>query len=99
MTPFLHAVLWLFIGLFIGASLGVVIAGLCAAAGREPERGWIPVSKPPKDRQKVLVITDEDCFYLDEACDYFGQIIFVHQDEFEGKVTHWMPLPPPPEEE
>jgi hypothetical protein len=37
MTLFLHAVLWLFIGLFIGASLGVVIAGLCAAAGREPE--------------------------------------------------------------
>jgi hypothetical protein len=25
------------IGLFIGASLGVVVAGLCAAAGREPE--------------------------------------------------------------
>ena len=25
------------IGLFIGASFGVVIAGLCAAAGREPE--------------------------------------------------------------
>lgn len=33
MTPFLHAVLWL----FIGASFGVVVAGLCAAAGREPE--------------------------------------------------------------
>ena len=37
MTPFLHGLLWLFIGLFIGASFGVVIAGLCAAAGREPE--------------------------------------------------------------
>jgi uncharacterized protein involved in exopolysaccharide biosynthesis len=37
MTPFLHALLWLFIGLFIGASFGVVVAGLCAAAGRETE--------------------------------------------------------------
>ena len=37
MTLFWHAVLWLFIGLFIGASFGAVIAGLCAAAGREPE--------------------------------------------------------------
>ena len=37
MTPFLHAVLWLFIGLFIGASLGVVIASLCAAAGKVEE--------------------------------------------------------------
>jgi len=37
MTLFWHAVLWLFIGLFIGASLGVVVIGLCSAAGREPE--------------------------------------------------------------
>ena len=37
MTLFWHAVLWLFIGLFIGASLGVVVAGLCAAAGRRDD--------------------------------------------------------------
>ena len=35
MSLFWNAVLWLFIGLFIGASLGVVIAGLCVAAGSD----------------------------------------------------------------
>ncbi len=35
MTLFWHAVLWLFVGLFIGATFGVVIAGLCVAAGRK----------------------------------------------------------------
>ena len=37
MSLFWNAVLWLFIGLFIGTTFGVVIAGLCAAAGKGEE--------------------------------------------------------------
>lgn len=37
MTPFWNAVIWLLIGMFIGTTFGVVIAGLCAAAGRGEE--------------------------------------------------------------
>jgi len=100
MSLFLHAVLWLFIGLFIGASLGVVIAGLCAAAGREPEGRWIPLSERlPEDCVDVIVceiMAGCQCvsvgFYDEAGRQWFSK------SETSDCVTHWMPLPPPPEE-
>jgi hypothetical protein len=95
MTLFLHAVLWLFIGLFIGASLGVVIAGLCAAAGREPERGWIPVSERlPETNKDVLVLTR---FGTCEVAGKYPNGWVAATVAVWKTVTHWMPLPLPPE--
>ena len=34
MTPFLHGLLWFCIGAFVGACIGLFVAGMCAAAGR-----------------------------------------------------------------
>lgn len=61
---------------------------------------WISVKeRPPEDRDEILIIT-EDCEYY--VCDYFPSVNQFWVNECElllaERVTHWMPLPPPPHE-
>ena len=44
---------------------------------------WIPASEPPKDGQKVVVRTKDDCVYF-ETC---------HGGKLMKQVAYWYPLP------
>ena len=71
---------------------------LVIIAELEAERRWIPCTEQmPKDNEYVLVYCSADGFYnIDclydgswlEAADYYEEDVIV---------THWMPLPEPPE--
>lgn len=66
---------------------------------------WISITdRPPKDGQSVLV------YFFHEGIDYveigsrtpeFGFEVFymtIGREEYQHKITHWMPLPKPPTE-
>ena len=59
------------------------------AADVEPVRCWIPCSeRPPEVGVEVLVYSRSSGM----AVDYYDRGLFGYSD-----VTHWMPLPEPPE--
>ena len=59
----------------------------------EAAQRWIPVSEPPKVSGKYLLLNIYDDVY---PCDFIaGTEIWVLPDY--DTVTHWMPLPEPPE--
>ena len=71
----------------------------CAECGEYFRAGWIPVSERlPEDCVEVIVceiIMDYECVsagFYDEA----GRQWFSNGDAADY-VSHWMPLPPPPE--
>jgi hypothetical protein len=71
-------------------------------AGIRKQNEWIPVtdSLPEKNRCSVLIAlsweqTDIGWYDKDDKC---WQSEFVNSYE-DGEVTHWMPLPEPPETE
>lgn len=74
--------------------LMVYVKGLVARiAELEEERRWMPVSEPPKVSGKYLLLNIYDDVY---PCDFIaGTEIWVLPDY--DTVTHWMPLPTPPE--
>lgn len=60
----------------------------------EAKQRWIPVSEPPKVSGKYLLLNIYDDVY---PCDFIaGTEIWVLPDY--DTITHWMPLPEPPEE-
>jgi len=65
----------------------------------EAERRWIPVSERlPEKGNLVIGITDYCGYVFFEIVDDDGQGIVLHPyRRCQGKVTHWMPLPEPPE--
>ena len=71
------------------------------AALREQVR-WIPVSeKLPEDYESVLIFTGAIItygFHNSNIPQWAGDGIFYHSDWY-NQVTHWMPLPQPPEGE
>ena len=59
----------------------------------EEERRWMPVSEPPKVSGKYLLLNIYDDVY---PCDFIaGTEMWVLPDY--DTITHWMPLPKPPE--
>ena len=59
----------------------------------EAAQRWIPVSEPPKVSGKYLLLNIYDDVY---PCDFIaGTEIWVLPDY--DTITHWMPLPQPPE--
>ena len=71
------------------------------AALREQVR-WIPVSERlPEDYESVLIFTGAIItygFHNSNIPQWAGDGIFYHSDWY-NQVTHWMPLPQPPEGE
>ena len=66
---------------------------LSRIAELEAAQRWIPVSEPPKVSGKYLLLNIYDDVY---PCDFIaGTEIWVLPDY--DTITHWMPLPTPPE--
>lgn len=71
------------------------LAGFDAEMARETAGRWIPVSERlPEDRVRVLGFDGDRVF---EAELFEGQWIWVSNKAHNWVVTHWMPLPEPPE--
>lgn len=74
------------------------------AADVEPKRRWIPVTeKTPEGRQYVLCCGAKGGMFVGWVCDYHERdngkaTAFLHGGHGR-KITHWMPLPEPPEGE
>lgn len=64
----------------------------------EEAQRWIPVIQPPSLREKKVVLV------YTKSCEIYSGMYFgnnewtgLERDFREGEVTHWMPLPQPPE--
>jgi hypothetical protein len=73
-------------------------------AARSKAAEWIPVSERlPKPGQQVLAaipprVWNEENQALIETLDYEQEGFYSWKDdEWQKRVTHWMPLPEPPE--
>lgn len=67
---------------------------------------WIPVTERlPEEHVFVLIRQDDDRMMVAERVDgdwwyrYFAYDVDRWDENEQGKITHWMPLPEPPEEE
>lgn len=67
---------------------------------------WIPVTeKLPEEQVFVLIRQDDDRMMVAEKVDgdwwyrYFAYDVDRWDENEQGKITHWMPLPKGPEEE
>ena len=76
-------------------------------AGREESKPrWIPVTERlPEEHVFVLIRQDDDRIMIAERVDgdwwyrYFAYDVNRWDENEQGAITHWMPLPEPPEEE
>ncbi len=62
---------------------------------------WIKCSdRLPKNSNDVLVLNDNNKMHV--SCYFFSKNMYVWEQRDDqiglGNVTHWMPLPKPPEE-
>ena len=58
---------------------------------------WISVKdRLPDDDEVVIICTDKNFVYAGEL---IGDTWFLDNDSWTATVTHWMPLPKPPEGE
>jgi hypothetical protein len=81
---------------------------------RQPDNGWISVKDRLPEYDKTVLVVNEDGYMhtavrikgsiarIDEWQIKFG-VYFIDNDVWEedeqGKITHWQPLPEPPKEE
>ena len=57
---------------------------------------WISVKdRLPDDDEVVIICTDKNFVYAGEL---IGDTWFLDNDSWTATVTHWMPLPPAPED-
>lgn len=66
-----------------------------------PATGWIPVAeKLPEEFTPVLVCRKKErgCYVVEQGCRDMSDWWKVYGTRTK-KVTHWMPMPEPPEEE
>jgi len=61
----------------------------------EAERHWIPVSERLPEGEKVLVLWKDGAIHLDWTFIDGGSYYWWNSGQ--ANVTHWMPLPEPPE--
>lgn len=64
---------------------------------------WVSVKDrlPEENQEYIVYVTDiegEKCVTVDQWLSH-ARHWFLFDDKAESKVTHWMPLPPPPKEE
>lgn len=58
---------------------------------------WISVKdRLPKNDEIVIICTDKNFIYAGEL---IGDTWFLDNDSWTATVTHWMPLPQPPQGE
>jgi hypothetical protein len=60
--------------------------------------GWMPIETAPKDGRLILLITGRGVCVIGKRNKHLD--IWVERDgrETPRTITHWMPLPPPPQE-
>lgn len=66
----------------------------------EAAQRWIPVSERLPEKQKLTIgFTDNSAYVFFEIVndDEMGLVMYPYQNR-KGTVTHWMPLPTPPED-
>lgn len=69
----------------------------CGAAWNTRADGWIPVTERlPEKNAKVLIYTTEDVCLSATYTMYATNGFATAAGFYTNKVTHWMPLPVPP---
>lgn len=90
------------------AQKSIEVFGQANAALREKVPEWIPVSErlPEPGKMVLLIVSGKvknitliDAYELGEFDTDEGWILEMWPEWKDPKVTHWMPLPEPPEEE
>ena len=87
-------------GVLCGYTSGVPEAlDMAIEALSEPKTGWIPVSEKLPDKEKLVLVTDNDSIEFGKLiCGLFGGLWLIWVDDCWTeaiKVTAWMPLPEP----
>lgn len=84
----------------------VFLADLACKAESAKAPRWIPVSERlPEEQVFVLILQDDGRMMVAEKVDgdwwyrYFAYDVDRWDENEQGKITHWMPLPKGPEEE
>ena len=77
-----------------------------AAAPEFNKSPWQPIESAPKTSKSILVYNSENkctyivSYYIDKYDGSEGWLIFgSHSNKFVSCFSHWMPLPPAPEEQ
>lgn len=75
-----------------------------AQAARMEAAGWLPIESAPRDYSKFLAwrrgeVAQAQCFVRDDGDTWIFGSTTANVEVFpQVKPSHWMPLPPPPED-
>ena len=88
------------------AALNVTVSNLIEQIAELSKPKWIPVTERlPEEHVFVLVRQDDDRMMIAVRVDgnwwyrYFAYDVDRWDENEQGTITHWMPLPEPPKEE
>ena len=82
--------------LFLGNGLSLQTILLMAIDFGQQHPQWIPVEeKLPEENEEVLAYNAENEEVI--ACDYHHKMFHCWPEVFGKSITHWMPLPVPPQ--
>ena len=58
--------------------------------------GWVKCSERMPEEGQSVTVYDGDSMWTDTAYDFGDGLCFYYDDD--GRATHWMPLPAPPQD-